>query len=145
MFDKAFTKWRHLSAFLLEPMRSSREAPKANEQELQGAISRNIALINGVLKPFIKPGLESQRYQEDNLSAIIFEGAQLGLLLFSQSSVWVFGWKSPSREEVEKIRPVVTTTRKGKVLVVFPSLGERTERHGRQRLREVSLPVVIDL
>jgi len=46
---------------------------------------------------------------------------------------------------MEKNGTFVTTKRKEKVLVVFPSLGEKIERHGRQRVREVSLPVVIDL
>ena len=138
VFDKAFTRWRHLSAFLIEPSRASREAPKANETELQPAIRRNVALIYSILKPFINPGVESQRSQENNLSAIIFEGAQLGLLLFSQPSVWTFGWKVPVREDTNGGRA-------GRLLVIFPALGEQIERHGKPRLREVSAPVVIEL
>jgi hypothetical protein len=138
VFDKAFTKWRHLSAFLIEPSRTSREAPKANEREIQAAIGRNVALINAILKPFINPGLESQRSQENNLRAIILEGAQLGLLLFSQPSVWAFSWKVPIGEES-------SGNRAGRPFIVFPALGEKIERHGRQRLREVSAPVVIEL
>jgi hypothetical protein len=138
VFDKAFTKWRHLSAFLLEPSRTSREAPKANEREVQAAIGHNVALINSILKPFINPGVDSQRSQENNLSAIIFEGAQLGLLLFSQPSVWTFNWKVDAREEL-------SGRRGGRPFIIFPALGEQVESHGRLRLREVFAPVVIEL
>lgn len=92
-----------------------------------------MALINGVLKPFINPSAESQRSQENNLNAIIFEAAQLHLLLFSQPSIWQIGWN-------------ISGVHGGKnVFVVFPSLAEQVERHGRQRLREVSAPVVVEL
>jgi hypothetical protein len=137
VFDKAFTKWRHLSAFLLEPSRSTREAPKANDRDLQAAIGRNITLINGVLLPFIKADVASSRYQEKNLGAIILEGAQLGLLLFSQPSVWVWGWKAP--------QDGASGVKGGRPFVIFPSLAERVEQSGRQRLREVSPPVVVQL
>ena len=138
-----------MSAFLLSPTRSSRDPPQANEQELRNAINQNVAHINGVLKPFIKTG-EVQRYQEDNLKAIIFQGAQLGLLLFCQPSIWVFGWKAPSREErngrEKDGSQVATTDMSGaRMWVVFPGIAERAEKHGRQMIREVVAPVAVDL
>jgi hypothetical protein len=153
VFERAFTKWRTLSAFLLEPIRSNRQPPKANEQELHHAIGRNVALINSVLKPFLNPGHESQRYQERNLSAIAFQGAQLGLLLFSQQSVWVFDWE-PSRIEdaVNGDKPETRVTnaevgvaRKavGRTLVIFPAIGETIYRHGSRRIRTVTAAVEI--
>jgi hypothetical protein len=153
VFEKAFTKWRYLSAFLLEPIRSNRQAPQANQQELQRAIGRNIALINSVLKPFLNPGSESQRYQERNLSAIVFQAAQLGLLLFSQQSVWVFDWEPSRREDLvngDKPGIGVTTTevgagRKtvGRMLVVFPAIGEIIYQHGSRRMRTVAAAVEV--
>lgn len=94
-----------------------------------------------------------QRYQEDNLSALILEGAQLGLLLFCQPSVWLFSWKATVTEEArEKDGSRVRTTDmstggmgSGETLVVFPGIGERTERHGRHRVRELAAPVVVRL
>jgi len=136
VFDKTLSKWRHLSAFLLQPSRSTREAPHPNQQDLQPTIARNLAVINNILKPFITVNPDNQRSQERNLSAILFEGAQLGLLLFSQPSIWVWGWKVSSGEGGGVRR---------RAFVVFPSLGERVERHGRERVREVVVPVVVDL
>jgi len=136
VFDKALSKWRHLSAFLLQPSRSTREAPIPIQQDLQPVIARNLAVINKILKPFIDLNPDNQRSQERNLSAILFEGAQLGLLLFSQPSIWVWGWKIGSGEGGGVRR---------RTFVVFPSLGERVERHGRDRVREVVVPVVVDL
>jgi hypothetical protein len=153
VFEKAFTKWRYLSAFLLEPIRSNRQPPQANQQELQRAIGGNVALINSVLKPFLNPGSESQRYQERNLSAIVFQAAQLGLLLFSQQSVWVFDWEPSRREDLvngDKPGIGVTTTevgagRKtvGRMLVVFPATGEIIYRHGSRQMRTVAAAVEI--
>jgi hypothetical protein len=153
VFEKAFTKWRQLSAFLLEPIRSNRQPPQANQQELQPAIGRNVALINSVLKPFLNPGSESQRYQERNLSAIVFQAAQLGLLLFSQQSIWVFDWEPSRREDVvngDKPGTRVMTAevgagRKtvGRTLVVFPAIGETIFRHGPRRIRTVVAAVEV--
>jgi len=99
------------------------------------AIESNVALINGILEPFIIPGVDAQLAQQRNLSAIIFRGAQLGLLLFSQPSVWVFGWKEP----------VTTESGTRRTIVVFPSLAEVKERNGKQRLREIAAPAVVHL
>jgi hypothetical protein len=153
VFEKAFTKWRYLSAFLLEPIRSNRQPPQANQKELQRAIGSNVALINSVLKPFLNPGSESQQYQERNLSAIVFQAAQLGLLLFSQHSVWIFDWELSRREDLvngDKPGTRVTTTevgagRKtvGRMLVVFPAIGETIYQHGSRRMRTVAAAVEV--
>jgi hypothetical protein len=142
-------KWRQLSSFLLSPTRSTRDPPQANEQELRNAINQNVALINGVLKPFIKTG-EVQRYQEDNMKAIVFQGAQLGLLLFCQPSVWVFGWKASSREqrnarEKDGTQEGTTDMSGARMWVVFPGIAEKDEKHGRQMIREVVAPVAVDV
>jgi hypothetical protein len=89
----------------------------------------------------------------ENLSAIVFEGAQLGLLLFCQPSTWMFSWKASARDDISgkgKEGSQVTTsdmsttrTGTGRMWVVFPGIGESVERHGRQRVREVAAPVVV--
>lgn len=83
------------------------------------------------------------------MRAIIFQGAQLGLLLFCQPSTWVFGWKASSREENGRGKDgsqVTTSDLSGaRLWVVFPGIAERVERHGRQKVREVVSPVAIDI
>ena len=93
-----------------------------------------------------------QGYQEDNLKAIIFQGAQLGLLLFCQPSTWAFGWKATSNESkdysgVGKGSSQVTTSdlSGARKWVVFPGIAERVERHGRLRFREVVVPDAVYL
>jgi hypothetical protein len=146
VFNRAFTKWRQLCAFLLEPARSNREAPKANERELRNAIDQNVRLINAVLRPFVKSGVENERSQEGNLRAILFEGAQLGLLLFSQPSIWVPSWRSSTGQDFDSGKrgsAHASTTNRNRTLVVFPALGELIERHGTKRWRFVTDPVEV--
>lgn len=138
-------KWRHLSSFLLEPIRSNRETPKANEADLRNATDENVKIINGVLKPFIKPGPETERSQENNLRAIIFEGAQLGLLFFSQPSIWVRSWKQSSRQAEKHGSSPGSNLKRNRTLVVFPAMGELTERHGAKRFRLVTEAVEVGI
>jgi hypothetical protein len=144
-----------LSAFLLQPIRSSREALKANEQELQGAINRNIASINTILSSFIKPDLDNQRRRQDNLGAIIFAGAQIGLLLFSQPFEWQISWQpTSSRTELASgdkagFRTTINEIRgqemkKVKTLVVFPAIGERID-NGVKRVRVIAHGVEVEV
>jgi hypothetical protein len=96
-----------------------------------------------------------QRYQEDNLRAILFQGAQLGFLLFCQPATWVFSWKaSLGKEEYGrrgegKIGTRVTNSEMAGAenggLVVFPGIGEKVERQGRVRVREVVEAEVVSL
>jgi hypothetical protein len=132
VFYKAFSQWRHLTAFLIQSVRTSRDAPKPNKEKLQGALSLNVERINEVLQPFIKPDPEVQRYQKENLGAIAFKVAELGLILFSQPSTWVFGWTAPSHGSIEKKGGAGRA-----VLVVFPALSELMERGGKNQARTV--------
>lgn len=156
MFEKAFTKWRHLSAFLLQPIRSSREALQANEQELQEAINGNIASINIVLNSFINPSLEDQRRRQDNLRAIIFAGAQIGLLLFSQPFEWQFSWQAASnRTEFvggDKAGTQATSTEirgqqdmLARTLVVFPAIREKIDGDGVRRIKVITEAVEVEV
>jgi hypothetical protein len=145
-----------LSAFLLQPIRSSREALQANEHELQGAINRNIASINAVLNSFVKPDLENQRRRQQNLRAMIFAGAQIGLLLFSQPFEWQISWQPASTRTdfVAGDKPgtrATTTESRGqqdmmaRTLVVFPAIGEKIDGNGARRTRVITEAVEVEV
>ena len=73
-------------------------------------------------------GGENQQAQSDNLGSIILEGAHFGVVLFSQPSVWVFGWETKRS----------TTAQAGqRSLVLFPSVSEVIIKSGKQSLRTV--------
>jgi hypothetical protein len=67
------------------------------------------------------------------LSAIVFEGAKLGLLIFSQPSELLYRWTTG---------PAGAVRRKGRGFVVFPGLWESVSE---RKARDISQPVVIDL
>lgn len=137
VFDEALLKWKAITAYLIEPSRSvKREAPKPDRADLQNAIASNVEMINMVLEPFFKTAPDRRQAQVDNLSAIIFQAAELGLLLFSQPSERVFFWEAPSSNGP----PVPRKSTSGS-LVVFPGIGEKTERNGERRFRRVASPV----
>ncbi|KAF8852562.1 hypothetical protein BDZ45DRAFT_100986 [Acephala macrosclerotiorum] len=100
---------------------------QADRQLLAAAVARNVSRLNSILQWFIRPGAESRRQQNENISSIILEGANLGTLLFSQPIEYVFGWSASTRIE---------TAGRSK-LVVFPSIAEVKERGGRSTVREV--------
>jgi len=125
-FESAFTKWKHLSSFLLVANRSLREEPKLDESQIRAAIEVNLKVLNHVLAPFMLNGSKNLEW-EKNLRAIIFSGAELGFTLFSQQSTWEFDWKQHGRSDSMGI-------------VVFPALLEKVL--GKTRLRSVSEAVV---
>jgi len=136
VFHKAFLKWRELTAFLIQPIRTSRDAPKPSKEQLQAAISLNVEHNHQILQHFIKSDPEVQLHQKEHLGAIAFKVAELGLILFSQPSKWFFEWTAGGHEVAEK------SERHGRpVLVLFPALNEEMDRGGREQVR---LVVVVD-
>jgi hypothetical protein len=140
----------------LQPIRSNREALKANERELQEAINRNITSINTVLSSFIKPNLDNQRRRQDNLGAVIFAGAQIGLLLFSQPFEWQLSWQPTSSrtefvgDDKGRIRATIMEVRgqqnmMARTLVVFPAIGERIDSNGVRRTRVIAQCVEVEI
>jgi hypothetical protein len=79
-------------------------------------------LLNQTLEPFINQGVDAHRQQNDNLSSIIFEGADAALLLFSQPTKTVFGWSAERNASGTN------------ALVVFPSVAEEV-RNGARSLK----------
>ena len=133
-FSSYFVQWRHLSGFLL-PSVSSLPGTIQSNSGVHTAVIRNVKLLDSILLPFIKPGIESHRAQEANLTSIIFEAAYFGISLFSQPAIWVFGWDSESlRSRTKNIH-----RDKGVMgwLVVFPSIGEKITRGGTEQLRVI--------
>lgn len=116
-FEASLSKWRQLTAFLLESP-NHRDTMHA-DAHLHSAVLQNVALLNQALTPFINRGAEAQQRQSDNLASIILEGASAGLLLFAQPSSWVFGW-----------------TAEKNVLVAFPSIAEEVT-NGRKSLKVI--------
>jgi len=150
-FDKALAQWRHLTAFLLQPLRSTRDPPNPSKADLSPSINLNVSSINTILSPFLKSIPDSQRFQEQNLAGIVFKVAQLALILFSQPSNWKFSWTLPGSGGLgEKQRPIVSSTHVGQgerskeTLVVCPSLGEVAERNGNS-WRQVVEAVAVEI
>jgi hypothetical protein len=82
-----------------------------------------MAILNQLLQPFIRLGVESERQQETNLRAILFEGAKFGLMLFSQSTSWHFDWKARRRaakSHSNRNRSARDDSRS--IVVIFPAL-----------------------
>jgi hypothetical protein len=101
-----------------------------------------VELLNGILRPFIKSGKDAQLAQSDNLASIILEGAHFGYLLFSQPTVWVFGWDGENLNQGGRNdRRSGSGTGNGsanKFLVVFPSIGKLITTAGSNRSRVVA-------
>jgi hypothetical protein len=110
-----------------KPLSASLSASQADRQLLAAAVAHNVTRLNSILQWFIRPGAESRRQQKENLSSIILEGANLGILLFSQPMEYTFGWSASRRSEIGGRSK----------LVVFPSITEIRERGGRSSVRAV--------
>jgi hypothetical protein len=98
-----------------------------------------VELLNGILQPFTKSVTEAQLTQSDNLASIILEGAHFGILLFSQPSLWIFGWEGKNLNQGGKSgrRFGAVDGSANKLLVVFPSIGKVITRDGNDHLRVV--------
>lgn len=116
-------------------MSSLRETSES-DSSLHLSIIRNVTLLNNILQPFIKPGIESQSRQADNLASIILEGAHFGILLLSQPAVWVFGWEGKDGGRSGN-RHISEDGSGKKTLVVFPGIEEVIVRGGKEHLRVV--------
>lgn len=92
-------------------------------------------LLNSILLPFINPGIEGHRAQKDNLTSIITEAAYFGISLFSQPATWVFGWDGMGlKSRTKNIHRDKSVAMR---LVVFPSIGEKITREGREQLKVI--------
>lgn len=129
-------KWRQLTASLLSP--PSHPDNLESDSILRPAVIRNVKLLNAILEPFIKSGTEAQLAQADNLASIIFEGAQFGILLFSQPVLWTFEWdgKNLNQGGTNDQRYRTGNGNANKLLVVFPGIRKAVAR-GSERGRVI--------
>jgi hypothetical protein len=92
------------------------------------AASRNAELLHSIIQPYIKSGTEAHIAQSDNLTSIILEGAHFGLLLFSQPTIWIFGWEKDNANQGgskdRRSRSGAGKESADRTLVVFPSIGK---------------------
>lgn len=112
-------EWRNRNLKLL----TSSTAGQADRQ-LNSSIAQHVSRLNLVLQTFVEKG-EGQRKQQENLSSIFMEGASFGIFLLLQPGRWVFGWDESRQTRDDR-------------MLVFPSLGEEMERHGKHTVRIVA-------
>ncbi|ORY68542.1 uncharacterized protein BCR38DRAFT_472079 [Pseudomassariella vexata] len=94
----AFSKWRQLSAFLLNPHRSERTPLTPTEDVSTQQATQLAAALNKFLGPFIAGDRESGYEQENHLREVIVECASLGYVLFSQPQEYRFRFDSDGRQ-----------------------------------------------
>ena len=129
-FDQALTKWRVLSAYLLQTVRSNRNQLLPKDSNIQPAISRNMAMIRQILIPFVAPGAEKR--QVDNLQGLMAEGAKFGLLLFQQPVSWVVDWEIPRTRDTDK--RMGGGRQVARAIVLFPGLIQTADKEGKRHI-----------
>ncbi|KAI1477286.1 hypothetical protein F4774DRAFT_199840 [Daldinia eschscholtzii] len=88
--DVAFTRWRQLSAFLLNPSRSDRTPLVPSEDASTHQAQRLAETLNVFLEPFVAGDRDDRYEQENHLREVIVECATFGYLLLSQPSEYRF-------------------------------------------------------
>lgn len=96
----AFTRWRQLSAFLLNPDRSERSALIPDNVETQARIL--VAVMNKFLGEFVDE--QARIRQETNLQDVIIECTKLGYVIFSQPAEFLFRFEAHGDNEIV-VRP----------------------------------------
>ncbi|KAI1465114.1 uncharacterized protein F4812DRAFT_132643 [Daldinia caldariorum] len=88
--DVAFTRWRQLSVFLLNPSRSERTPLVPSEDVSTRQAQRLAETLNAFLEPFVAGDRDDRYEQENHLREVIVECATFGYLLLSQPSEYQF-------------------------------------------------------
>jgi hypothetical protein len=128
-FDLALTKWRLISAYLLQTVRSNRDPLLPKESDIQPAITRNVAAVRQILTTFVVSGAE--RRQAENLQGLMAEGARFGLLLFQQPASWVVDWEIPNTKHANtKIGG--SGRAQAAAVVLFPGLIKTVDEEGKR-------------
>lgn len=108
----ALTRWRQLSAFLLNPTRSDRGHVVAKESELEPLAQELVTVLNKSLSVFVDD--TNRDDQENHLRDVAVECAKFGYVIFSQPAE--FAWKFEADADKE--------------IVVCPGLDKVTDDHG---------------
>jgi hypothetical protein len=128
-FDQVLIKWRLLSAYLLQTIRSNRDPLLPQDSDIQPAITLNVTAVRQILTLFVVPGAE--RRQAENLQGLMAEGAKFGLLLFQHPESWVVDWEV-SRAENSDTKTGEGVQAKTSAIVVFPGLIKTVDEEGKR-------------
>lgn len=87
----ALTRWRQITAFLLNPSRSERGVIVPEEAALEPQVRQLVTEMNRFLGAFIDD--KNRQHEEDHLQDVVLECAKLGYSIFSQPAdfTWDFG------------------------------------------------------
>lgn len=108
----ALTRWRQITAFLLNPGRSERGAMVPEETSLEPQVRQLVTEVNKFLGAFVAD--KNRQHQEDHLQDVVLECAKLGYAIFSQPAefTWDFGSEG------------------GRDIVLCPGLVKVSDSHG---------------
>lgn len=87
------SKWRSISTFLLK--RRYGQTDFSRDDARIENIRRGLATLDSVLSTYADGSRDNQK-RLLNLEEIIKRAARFGFLLFSQPSLWKFGWDRPA-------------------------------------------------
>lgn len=120
----ALTRWRQISAFLLNPSRSERNSIVPDKVSLAPQAKDLVAELNIFLGAFINE--QSQKHQKCHLQDVILECARFGYVVLSQPAEmgWIF---DPGNDDAEE-------------LVVCPGLEKVSDSQGVGCAPEVICP-----
>jgi len=117
--DAALTRWRQLSAFLLNPSRSERTPLIPTEDVSTQQAQHLTTILNRFTGAFASSDREQAYEQENHLREVIVECAGLGYVLFSQPAEFRFNFIDKG-----------SAPNRGKCLVTFPGLEKIRDESG---------------
>lgn len=128
----AFTRWRQISTFLINPNRSERTSLLPTEAMTGHKARELVATLNVVLGPFIDLNQVDRYRQEAQLYNLVMEIARFGYMLISQPGEFRLRWDAGPSMEVGS-----------DVVVVCPGLDKISDEHGNRYtpLRTLLAPV----
>ncbi|TID02143.1 hypothetical protein CH35J_004107 [Colletotrichum higginsianum] len=132
----ALSKWRTLSAFLLQPSRSQRTPLAPVESEVSPKAHNLATALNEFVHHFVPMDQASRLQQLEHLQAVILEFTRLGYEILSQPGDWHFTYGADDADAVG-VQPVV----------VCPGVDKLSRKDGRvyNPPRQVVAPLVAQL
>lgn len=89
--------------FLLKKKRLHLEPLSVKEVDISEPLKRNLELLRPILCPLLKEERDVSDW-ELKLDALLTEGAEFGITLFSQKTSWTFGWDRLEKVAIYRIR-----------------------------------------
>lgn len=122
--------WKVTSGALLQ---RSGQQQRTDSARIGRGVEQTVAAANALLAPFVASPTDPADKRLRNMESIATRASQLGLLLFTQPSVWAFDWKTGGSGT-------------GRI-VVFPGLMEVVDESGlvQQPPRQFSQPEVVTM